>query len=44
VKRRIEWDGDHVGYVLTPVEASFGDDGPWLTFQQLKDIDPGHDA
>jgi flavin reductase (DIM6/NTAB) family NADH-FMN oxidoreductase RutF len=43
VKQRVDWDGDHVGYVLTPLDAAFADDGPWLTFQQLKDIDPGHD-
>jgi flavin reductase (DIM6/NTAB) family NADH-FMN oxidoreductase RutF len=43
VKQRLDWDGDHVGYVLTPVDATFAGDGPWLTFQDVKDIDPGHD-
>jgi flavin reductase (DIM6/NTAB) family NADH-FMN oxidoreductase RutF len=33
--------GDHLGLLLEPVEASSGDE-PGLTFQQVKDIDPGH--
>ena len=43
IVERIDWSGDHVGYVLEPVAAQAGDDGQELTFQEAKDIDPGHD-
>ena len=33
--------GDHLGLLLEPIEASDGGD-PGLTFQQVKDIEPGH--
>lgn len=33
--------GDHLGLLLEPVAASAGDE-PGLTFQQVKDIEPGH--
>jgi flavin reductase (DIM6/NTAB) family NADH-FMN oxidoreductase RutF len=36
--------GDHVGFVLDVVEASASDPGPLLTFQQVRDLEPGHRA
>lgn len=33
--------GDHLGLLLEPIDASSGD-APGLTFQQVKDIEPGH--
>ena len=36
--------GDHVGFVLDVVEASASDPGPPLTFQQVRDLEPGHRA
>lgn len=36
--------GDHVGHVLEPVEARFGGELDLLTFQQVKDMEPGHPA
>jgi flavin reductase (DIM6/NTAB) family NADH-FMN oxidoreductase RutF len=36
--------GDHLGYLLEPVAASAPPSGRrGLTFQQVKDLDPGHD-
>ena len=43
VAERIDWSGDHVGFVLEPVEAAVGDAGPELSFQEAKDIEPGHE-
>jgi flavin reductase (DIM6/NTAB) family NADH-FMN oxidoreductase RutF len=40
---RIGWSGDHAGFVLEPVAAEAGDDGPELSFQEAKDIEPGHE-
>ena len=34
--------GDHLGLLLEPVQASVSD-VPGLTFQQVKDLEPGHD-
>ncbi len=34
--------GDHVGFVLDVAEVSSGAPGPPLTFQQLRDLHPGH--
>jgi flavin reductase (DIM6/NTAB) family NADH-FMN oxidoreductase RutF len=34
--------GDHLGFVLEPVAAEVSD-VPNLTFQDVKDLDPGHD-
>ena len=34
--------GDHLGFLLEPVAAAVSD-VPGLTFQQLKDLAPGHD-
>ncbi len=36
--------GDHMGLVLEVVQASAEDLGPLLTFQQVRDLDPGHPA
>jgi flavin reductase (DIM6/NTAB) family NADH-FMN oxidoreductase RutF len=37
--------GDHVGFLLEPVEAHAGDpDQEQLTFHRARRIDPGHDA
>ena len=42
IAERIDWSGDHVGFVLEPVAAEAGDDGHELSFQEAKDIEPGH--
>ena len=34
--------GDHLGFLLEPVAAAVFD-VPGLSFQQVKDLDPGHD-
>jgi flavin reductase (DIM6/NTAB) family NADH-FMN oxidoreductase RutF len=34
--------GDHVGFLLDPVEAGHDRDEPGLGFQATRDIDPGH--
>lgn len=36
--------GDHVGFVLDVVEVSSGAPGEPMTFQQLRDLQPGHPA
>jgi flavin reductase (DIM6/NTAB) family NADH-FMN oxidoreductase RutF len=36
--------GDHVGVLLEPVEVDVGARDATLTFQQVRDVDPGHDA
>ena len=36
--------GDHIGFVLEVVEASATGVGPLLTFQQVRDMEPGHPA
>ncbi|MDQ6927501.1 MAG: flavin reductase family protein [Actinomycetota bacterium] len=36
--------GDHIGFVLDVGEVSSGAPGPPLTFQQLRDLRPGHPA
>jgi flavin reductase (DIM6/NTAB) family NADH-FMN oxidoreductase RutF len=36
--------GDHLGFVLEVVEASAGDPGPPLMFQQVRHLEPGHRA
>jgi flavin reductase (DIM6/NTAB) family NADH-FMN oxidoreductase RutF len=43
IVERIEWSGDHAGYVLEPVEAAVGDSERELSFQEAKDIEPGHE-
>jgi flavin reductase (DIM6/NTAB) family NADH-FMN oxidoreductase RutF len=41
---RIDWHGDHAGFVLGPVSAEAAGDGAELSFQEAKDIEPGHEA
>ena len=38
--------GDHTGLLLSPVEGDAGDagDGAYLTFQAVRDMEPGHEA
>jgi flavin reductase (DIM6/NTAB) family NADH-FMN oxidoreductase RutF len=37
--------GDHIGHLIEPDEAWVGETPvPLLTFQQVKDMEPGHDA
>ncbi len=43
VRERVD-GGDHVGFVLEVVEASVGELGPLLSFQQVRDMEPGHPA
>jgi flavin reductase (DIM6/NTAB) family NADH-FMN oxidoreductase RutF len=42
VVRRLDYDGDHVGFVLEPVEAEAHEEDE-LGFQDAKDIEPGHE-
>ena len=34
--------GDHVGFLLEPIDAEKGADSEQLTFQEARDIEPGH--
>jgi len=36
--------GDHIGYVLEPVAVKAEEHGPLLGFQQVKKLEPGHEA
>ena len=36
--------GDHVAFVLEVVDASSAEPGPLLTFQAVRDLEPGHPA
>lgn len=36
--------GDHVGFLLAPVEVEAYDEGQGLTYEQVADLDPGHPA
>ena len=36
--------GDHMAFLLEPVQVERRHDGPPLRFQQVKDIEPGHGA
>lgn len=36
--------GDHVAHVLDTIEAQAVADGPALTFQMVRDMEPGHEA
>lgn len=40
---RADW-GDHVGFLLEPLDTETTSSGDPLTFQDAKDIDPGHPA
>jgi flavin reductase (DIM6/NTAB) family NADH-FMN oxidoreductase RutF len=43
IVQRLDWSGDHTGFVLEPVAAQAGGDGSELSFQEAKDIKPGHE-
>lgn len=43
VVQRIDPGGDHTGFVLSPVAAEAAGDGRELSFQEAKDIEPGHE-
>ena len=45
VERRLDAGGDHVGFVLEPVQwGGRRQEGPLLRLRQALDIDPGHPA
>src|SRR4051794_28313988 len=35
---------DHVGHVVEPYDGRFDHDGPLLTFRDVQDLEPGHEA
>ena len=43
IEERIDYGGDHVGFVLAPVDAQASADERELGFQDAKDIAPGHE-
>ena len=43
IVERIDWSGDHTGFVLEPVAGEAEGAGPELSFQEAKDIEPGHE-
>jgi hypothetical protein len=43
VRQRVDYGGDHTGFVLEPVAAAAGGDGDQLGFQEAKGIEPGHE-
>lgn len=43
ILERIDF-GDHVGHLLEPVDVEIEDEGETLEFQQVKDLEPGHEA
>ena len=43
IVQRLDWSGDHTGFVLEPVAAQASGDGDELSFQEAKDIEPGHE-
>jgi flavin reductase (DIM6/NTAB) family NADH-FMN oxidoreductase RutF len=43
IVERLDWSGDHTGFVLAPVDAHAGADEQELGFQEAKDIEPGHE-
>ncbi|MFD0690523.1 flavin reductase family protein [Actinomadura fibrosa] len=36
--------GDHIGFLLAPVEVAASTEGAPLTFRSLPDLEPGHEA
>ena len=36
--------GDHVGHLLEPIEVEGGGSQESMGFDDVKDLDPGHDA
>ena len=43
ITERIDYSGDHTGFVLEPVEAAAAADREELGFQDAKSIEPGHE-
>lgn len=43
ILERIDF-GDHVGHLLEPIEIEVEAEGETMEFQQVKDLDPGHEA
>jgi flavin reductase (DIM6/NTAB) family NADH-FMN oxidoreductase RutF len=43
IEQRIDYGGDHAGFVLSPVDAQAGADERELGFQDAKSIEPGHE-
>ncbi len=43
IVQRIDYSGDHAGFVLEPVDAKAGADEVELGFQDAKKIEPGHE-
>ncbi|MGV0743389.1 flavin reductase family protein [Mycolicibacterium sp. XJ870] len=44
IERRFDL-GDHVGHLLTPIAGHTSEPVPdWVTFADVKDVDPGHGA
>jgi flavin reductase (DIM6/NTAB) family NADH-FMN oxidoreductase RutF len=43
IRDRVEL-GDHTGFLLDPIAAEGESAGPALGFQQVDDLDPGHEA
>jgi flavin reductase (DIM6/NTAB) family NADH-FMN oxidoreductase RutF len=43
ITERLDWSGDHTGFVLKPVDAQVGADEQELSFQEAKSIEPGHE-
>jgi len=43
IVERQDYGGDHTGFVLSPVAAEADDRPDELSFQEAKDIEPGHE-
>ena len=43
ITQRIDYSGDHTGYLLSPVDAQASADERELGFQDAKEIEPGHE-
>jgi flavin reductase (DIM6/NTAB) family NADH-FMN oxidoreductase RutF len=43
IAERVEYGGDHSAFVLAPIEAQAPGDPDELSFQEAKDIEPGHE-
>ena len=43
IERRIDFSGDHTGFLLSPVDAQASADERELGFQEAKRIEPGHE-
>ncbi len=43
IRNRFDYSGDHAAFVVEPVEARHDAAPPWLSFQNVKDVEPGHE-